>query len=182
MMRRGVRRRREADDEETYLQMPAHKKSLVEFLENMCISSGTSSSSPATKADAKARPPSPAAYVAATGPRQFLHPQRVHLDLYTSYLQRRAAPPRDPALGALVLYNPKPKLNPMRSYMFPPFTIPEESEIEDSDFMTDVDMESDDPASPIIVPAPGRPRPAGNLSHSEWFLSDESDDDNMDLL
>ncbi|OQR96206.1 hypothetical protein ACHHYP_16561 [Achlya hypogyna] len=178
-MRRGVRRRREADDDDLSLQMPAHKKTLVDFLESMCISS---SDRRANEQSSNGRA-SPAAYVAATGPRQFLHPQRVHYDLYASYLQRRAAPPRDPALGALVLYTPKPRLNPLRSYMFPPFTIPEESELEDSDVMTDIDMESDDaPPAPIIVPAPQRPRPAGNLSHSEWFLSDESDDDNMELL
>ncbi|OQR89943.1 hypothetical protein THRCLA_09500 [Thraustotheca clavata] len=174
-MKRGIRRRRDPDDDELNVDMPAHKKSLVEFLENMCISS---SDRPKTEA----RSTSPATYIAATGPRQFVHPQRVHYDLYASYLQRRAAPPRDPALGALVLYNPRPKMSPLRSYMFPPFTIPEESEIEDIDMMTDVDIESDDQIEPpIVVATTGRPRLAGNLSHSEWFLSDDEDDE-MDIL
>ncbi|RHY87502.1 hypothetical protein DYB35_006998 [Aphanomyces astaci] len=66
--------------------------------------------------------------------------------------------------------------------MLPPFTIPEGSEsdgdYDDSGMMMDVDMDSDD----STVQAPSQPRLAGNLTHGEWFLPEDDEDDAMDIM
>ncbi|RHY45604.1 hypothetical protein DYB38_011039 [Aphanomyces astaci] len=83
----------------------------------------------------------------------------------------------------MVLYNTSPTLpSPLRRYMLPPFTIPEGSEsdgdYDDSGMMMDVDMDSDD----STVQAPSQPRLAGNLTHGEWFLPEDDEDDAMDIM
>ncbi|KAF0697067.1 Aste57867_12214 [Aphanomyces stellatus] len=191
--RKGVRRRHEDDDEddEFRMHMPPNKKALVELLENLCISM-SSSSSPASSPDTT-NPPGASNFMAANGPRQFVYPRRSRYNLYPAYMQRMKespTPPRDPTLGAMVLYNSAPALpSPLRRYVFPPFTIPEESECDgeyDPNMMMDVDMDGDE----YYYAPRAQPRLAGNLTHSEWFLPDDAeepcddddDENSMDIM
>ncbi len=104
---------------------------------------------------------------------------------YFNHRRRSEAPPRDPSLGAMVLFNSKPKV-PLRSYLLPPFTIPEDIEFEyedsDSNIMMNVDMGQYSPHPYLNQQlAISTPRLAGNVSHSDWFLPNGTEDD-MDIL
>ncbi|CAK4068165.1 unnamed protein product [Aphanomyces euteiches] len=181
--RKGIRRRHDPDDDEIRLEMPPNKKALVELLENLCISMSTKD--PVT-IDEREENDAAAKFISSNGPRQYVYPRRNRYNLYTAYMRRmRDAPtasPRDPSMGTMVLYNASPRVpSPLRSFMFPPFTIPEEDEGDgsayDTDMMMDVDMDCEEYYTP-----PCQPRLAGSLTHSEWFLPDDPEDDGMDIM
>ncbi|ETV81246.1 hypothetical protein, variant 1 [Aphanomyces astaci] len=178
--RRGVRRRPANDDEEIAREMPPNKKALVDLLENLCISMSSNNNS-AAPVDGN-RSYTAATFMSTNGPRQFVYPRRSQQSIYSEYMYtiihamtgnvdvmiRRKMnntapkPPRDPSLGAMVLYNTSPTLpSPLRRGM-----------------MMDVDMDSDD----STVQAPSQPRLAGNLTHGEWFLPEDDEDDAMDIM
>ncbi|KAF0757770.1 hypothetical protein AaE_004158 [Aphanomyces astaci] len=165
--------------------MPPNKKALVDVLENLCISMSSNNNS-AAPVDGN-RSYTAATFMSTNGPRQFVYPRRSQQSIYSEYMRKMnntaPKPPRDPSLGAMVLYNTSPTLpSPLRRYMLPPFTIPEGSEsdgdYDDGGMMMDVDMDSDD----STVQAPSQPRLAGNLTHGEWFLPEDDEDDAMDIM
>ncbi|ETV81247.1 hypothetical protein, variant 2 [Aphanomyces astaci] len=162
--RRGVRRRPANDDEEIAREMPPNKKALVDLLENLCISMSSNNNS-AAPVDGN-RSYTAATFMSTNGPRQFVYPRRSQQSIYSEYMRKMnntaPKPPRDPSLGAMVLYNTSPTLpSPLRRGM-----------------MMDVDMDSDD----STVQAPSQPRLAGNLTHGEWFLPEDDEDDAMDIM